>query len=195
MQVLKHDKTGRLFMATPALLKNKNLSPALPHEAESYIASLDESNKEKMEKQGVKVIVPEDFDLDTDISLLGKVELTAIARKLGVSPPSTMKVKDLLPFVSNLLQQARDERDARIDLDEGNGTTLEPAPASGNLPPASNLVQDSVDGPDASGQANTAISLAEQAKALGIKVDGRWSEDRISQEINAFLEESNKAAE
>lgn len=111
MRVLKHIVSGLFFEATPALLKNKKMMPASPAESEAFLAKFSDGQKKAMEKNTLKVLVPEDFDLDTDISTFGKAQLLEIAPKLGVAFPPTMKAKELKALVEEAMAEARKLRD------------------------------------------------------------------------------------
>lgn len=111
MRVLKHIVSGLLFEATPALLKNKKMIPASPAESEAYMAKFSDKQKEALKKNTLEVLVPEDFDLDTDIFSFGKAQLMEIAPKLGCVFPSNIKVKDLKAMVEAAMAEARVLRD------------------------------------------------------------------------------------
>ena len=113
MKVLKHSITGRFFEATPDLLKHKKMVPATDEETQAYLSEISPEQLTAMEKHTVKVIIPDDFDLDTDIFTFGKVQLLAVGAKMGLKFPETMKTKDLKVLVEQCLTEARKLRDEK----------------------------------------------------------------------------------
>lgn len=109
MQILKHIKNGRLFVATPALLKSKNMAPAPADEAQAFISSMDESQREKIESakstQEADVMLPDDLDPKVNITNFGKPQLLQLAQKINLSIPVTLKVKDIRPLIQDKLDK------------------------------------------------------------------------------------------
>ncbi len=114
MKVLKHTKTGRLFLATRALLKHKKMIEASPEEAKRFLAEFDKKQMEKLEgdKSVEKTIIPDDFDIDVDISSFGKPQLMVVGNKLQMTFPDNIRVKELRALVQGALEKARAARDA-----------------------------------------------------------------------------------
>lgn len=113
MKVLKHSITGRFFEATPELLKHKKMVPASDEETQAYLSEIKPEQLKELERHTVKVIIPDDFDLDTDTSTFGKVQLLAVGTKLGLKFPETMKTKDLKVLVEQAMAEARKMRDEK----------------------------------------------------------------------------------
>ncbi|NPU91396.1 MAG: hypothetical protein HPY82_05725 [Gammaproteobacteria bacterium] len=111
MKVLRHSVSGRLFEATPALLKHNKMVPATDEEAAEFLRGFAPAALEAAQKHTVKILIPEDFDLDTDTSTFGKVQLLEVASKLKLLFPETIKTKDLKVLVEQALKEARRLRD------------------------------------------------------------------------------------
>lgn len=111
MRILKHIVNGQLFEATPELLKNKKLVPASEAESQAYLAQFKPQQIQAMEKHTLKVLIPEDFDLDTDTFSFGKAQLLEVAAKLGLKLPPTMHAKHIKPIVDDAMAEGRHLRD------------------------------------------------------------------------------------
>lgn len=110
MRILKHTQNGRLFVETPALLANRYLEVAPKHEADAYI--------EEMRRAGQSIPRPAEtfvspaaasarIDPDTDLTFLGKGELTVLAGRLGVPVPMRSNVNDIRSRVQNALDDLK----------------------------------------------------------------------------------------
>jgi len=106
MQVLKHEKSGRFFIATPQLLKNKRMIPATDKEAEEYIGAMSEELVKQTEDHpstAKKITIPDDVDPNTDISKWGKPELVMLANRLGMIGVARLGVGMLRETIVNAL--------------------------------------------------------------------------------------------
>jgi len=119
MQILKNQRNGRLFVATPALMKNKQMIPALPEEAEAFIANLGETQKKNLsEDEAVKaasLMMPKDIDLKVNIGNWGKAQLIQLATKIGLNIPTNLKVKDIRACLQDALNKLIEEEKAKAE--------------------------------------------------------------------------------
>jgi len=107
MQILKNERNGRLFVATPGLMRNRHMVPASPEEADKFISRMSEDQKEKIEKsdstKAVSVMMPEGFDPKVDIGNWSKPQLLNLASKIGLTIPTSLKVKDIRGHLQKVL--------------------------------------------------------------------------------------------
>ncbi len=109
MQVLKHLKSGRYFVATPALLKHKNMQVASPEESAEFLEKFGAEQKKKLEEskstQDASLMLPKELDVSVDIKNWGKPQLLQLANKINLSVPTSLKVKDLRLHLQDALNQ------------------------------------------------------------------------------------------
>lgn len=114
MNILKHSKTERLFIATPGLLRNKHLVPASEAEAKEFIAAMDKGKRAELEESRLTkqadLMLPDDVDADVNIQSWGKPQLLALANKINLNVPAAIRVKDLRPFIQSALDELAEKR-------------------------------------------------------------------------------------
>ncbi|MBL4866404.1 MAG: hypothetical protein JKY67_08515 [Pseudomonadales bacterium] len=117
---LINEKTGRIFVATPALMRRGNLRTATSDEVKSYF---DEESDEKevvdnSPKMGATEL-PADFDLDIDISTMSRPELVAVGAKVpGFMVNSRTSVGDVRKVLAQCIKKLKETLDDEHDEDE-----------------------------------------------------------------------------
>ncbi|OUR99228.1 hypothetical protein A9Q81_11680 [Gammaproteobacteria bacterium 42_54_T18] len=114
MQILKHEKTLRFFVATPALLKNNKMVPATEAESRKFISKMSDKLRTETEEHHstVEIEIPDDIDLDTDISNWGKPHLMALADRIKLVGVRRLPVKQLRTVIKNALEEAKSNDDS-----------------------------------------------------------------------------------
>lgn len=123
MEILKNTRNNRFFIATPALLKCKNMIPATEAEKEEFLSTLNEEKAEAF-KEDVKVkeatlsMPSEDFDVNVDVSKFGKPQLLKVAMAINLAIPASLRVKEIRPLVEEALEKLRAEQTVEEPQDE-----------------------------------------------------------------------------
>ena len=124
MNVLKSKTNGRLFLATPKMMRNNNLTLASEKETKAYLAKYKKADLKKIEESKRMQVtlrnVPENFDWDVNVTLMDESAVRTVAAIAGVDVPANMSVSMIKTFVKSVLKDHRPEgwKSQRISLSE-----------------------------------------------------------------------------